>query len=64
MKPTSAEFLENTKVIFGAQPKQELILVESSPIGEMKSCLNRQDEEFIEFRKYFKSGVTVFLKII
>ena len=44
VKPTSAKLIENTKVIFRAQPKQELVLAEALLIGEMKPCLNRQDE--------------------
>ena len=59
VKPISAKLLENTKVIFREHPKQELISAEAFFIGEMKPCLNKQDEGFIRVLKIFKSGVSL-----
>ena len=53
VKATSARLLENTKVVFRAQPKQELLLADSLLIGEMKPSLNRQDEGFNRVLKIF-----------
>ena len=49
VKSTSGKLLENTKVIFRVQPNHEVVLAKSLLIGEMKPCLNRQDEWLIEF---------------
>ena len=53
VKLTLAKLVENTEVIFRAQPKQELILDEALLIGELKPCLNRQDEVFNSALKIF-----------
>ena len=53
VQPTLAKLLQMTKVILRAQPKQELILAEPLLIGQMKPCLNRQDEGFNGILKMF-----------
>ena len=54
VKPTSAKLIENAKVIFLARPMEELILPETLLIGEIKPCLNRQDEGFNSVENIFK----------
>ena len=51
--PSSAKLLEDTKVIFRLQLKQKIILAQALLIGEMKPCLNRQDEGFTRVLNLF-----------